>query len=135
MHEAMMLFESIVNSEWFVQSKVVLCFTKMDVLQRKIDSNTSPIADHFPDYEGSPTDVEAVKTYFTEKFTSLLRPKRTEIDVCYLDVTESNDVQGVWSRIVRADFSPSENYFTFRNRHDSIVHDMPAPTPTVPLGL
>lgn len=50
MYEAFMLFESICNSKWFVNTSMILFLNKVDLFQEKIIK--SPITDNFPDYQG-----------------------------------------------------------------------------------
>lgn len=73
MQEALMLFESLSNSQWFRNSSIILLFTKLDRLGPKL--KTSPLENTFPDYSGG-SDIEAAKTYITEKFMALVRDHR-----------------------------------------------------------
>lgn len=49
MQEALMLFDSICNSKWFVRTSMILFLNKVDIFKLKIA--TSPIKNYFPDYD------------------------------------------------------------------------------------
>ena len=88
MHEALMLFESVLSLPWFRKSSVILFLNKMDLFQAKLADK--PIRDHFPDYTGQDTDVEAAKAYFAKKFKNLNRTPGREIYVHYTNATDTN---------------------------------------------
>lgn len=73
MHEALMLFDTIGNSKWFEKSAIILFLNKSDLFKEKIESGQAPIAKHFPDYTGSPTDVAAGQEFFANKFRGLVQ--------------------------------------------------------------
>jgi guanine nucleotide-binding protein subunit alpha len=50
LHESLTLFESIVNSQWFSQTALLLFLNKTDVFQEKLI--TSPLEKYFPDFKG-----------------------------------------------------------------------------------
>lgn len=50
MHEAMTLFESVVNSRWFVQTSIILFLNKTDLFAQKL--STSPLRETFAEYTG-----------------------------------------------------------------------------------
>lgn len=49
-----MLFESICNSKWFVNTSMILFLNKVDLFKEKIQK--SEIKEYFPDYRGSNPD-------------------------------------------------------------------------------
>jgi guanine nucleotide-binding protein subunit alpha len=51
MHEALMLFDTICNSYWFINTSMLLLLNKIDIFKKKI--NDSPIEAYFPDYQGN----------------------------------------------------------------------------------
>lgn len=51
MYEAFMLFESICNSKWFVNTSMILFLNKVDLFQEKM--RRSEISEYFPDYLGN----------------------------------------------------------------------------------
>lgn len=79
MQESLVLFESICNSRWFVNTSIVLFFTKIDILKDKVA--TSPFNHYFLDFSGDPTNLESVKSYIEMRFLSLDKNPDRKIDV------------------------------------------------------
>lgn len=50
MEEALMLFDQICNSQWFVNTSMIMFMNKTDIFRNKI--MTSSIKFYFPDYKG-----------------------------------------------------------------------------------
>ncbi|OQE19899.1 hypothetical protein PENSTE_c014G06397 [Penicillium steckii] len=88
MHEAMMLFESLVNGEWFKRKPIILFLNKMDLFKDKLA--ISSISKHFPDYTGPDTDFEAAYRYFADRFRGINRIPDREI---YIHKTNATDTQ------------------------------------------
>lgn len=67
MLEQIILFEAVVNSKWFVNSHIVVMFTKEDKLTaRKLLA--SPFQAVFPDYTGHPESSEDIINYLVFRF-------------------------------------------------------------------
>lgn len=79
MQESLTLFESIYNARWFVNTSIVLFFTKIDILKEKVA--TSPFNHYFPDFSGDPTNLESVKSYIEMRFLSVDEKPDRKIDV------------------------------------------------------
>lgn len=90
MHEALMLFESIANSKYFEKAALILFLNKIDLFRAKISSGAAKINQHFPDYTGSDTDVEAGQQFFAQKFRNLVRDPNKEAYVHYTNATDTN---------------------------------------------
>ena len=90
MHEALMLFESIANSKYFEKSALILFLNKMDLFREKLLSGTAPIREHFPDYMGDDSDVEAAQEFFASKFKNLVRDPGKDAYVHYTNATDTN---------------------------------------------
>lgn len=88
MHEALMLFESVLSLPWFRKSSIILFLNKMDLFQEKLAKN--PIREYFPDYSGADDDVDAATNYFEKKFKGLNRTPDREIYVHYTNATDTN---------------------------------------------
>ncbi|KAH0545149.1 hypothetical protein FGG08_000761 [Glutinoglossum americanum] len=71
MQEALMLFESIANSQWFSRSSLILFLNKIDLFREKL--LLSPIPNYFPDYIGDHTDPKLASKFFQTKFKGLNR--------------------------------------------------------------
>ncbi|GMG29304.1 unnamed protein product [Aspergillus oryzae] len=87
MHEAMMLFESLVNGEWFKRKPIILFLNKIDLFKGKL--SVSPVSKHFPDYNGSNTDFDAAARYFADKFRGINRIPDREIYIHYTNATDT----------------------------------------------
>jgi guanine nucleotide-binding protein subunit alpha, other len=88
MHEAFMLFESLVNGEWFKDKPIILFLNKIDIFKEKLAA--SPISAHFPDYHGKNTDEEAAKRYFANRFQAINRNSNREIYIHFTNATDTN---------------------------------------------
>ena len=89
MNEALMLFESIVNSRWFARSAMILFLNKMDLFKAKLPRR--PITDHgFTDYRGAPDDYKAASAYFLDKFRAQSRNPDKEIYGHFTNATDTN---------------------------------------------
>lgn len=71
MQEALMLFESICNSQWFIQTSIILFLNKIDLFKQKLLK--SPVNKYFPDYTGDPGSYKLASAYFEESFKRLNR--------------------------------------------------------------
>lgn len=74
MYEAIMLFDSLVNSKWFAETPFILFLNKVDLLKDKV--RKSPVRKYFPDYKGNSNDPEDALKYFENLFLSLNKSKR-----------------------------------------------------------
>ncbi|CAG7854906.1 Guanine nucleotide-binding protein alpha-3 subunit [Serendipita indica DSM 11827] len=70
--ESLVLFNSIVHSQWFVRTSIVLFLNKMDVFKKKIPK--IPLSNHFSEYAGGP-DVQKAAKFILWKFTQENRGK------------------------------------------------------------
>lgn len=100
MHEALMLFESLVNGEWFKDKPIILFLNKIDLFHEKLP--ISPLSAHFPDYTGKNGDEEASKQFFANRFRSINRNSDREIYIHFTNATDTsllkatmNDVQDI----------------------------------------
>ena len=71
MQEALMLFESICNSQWFIQTSIILFLNKIDLFKEKLPQ--SPVKKYFPDYQGDPKSYKMASEFFQENFKRLNR--------------------------------------------------------------
>ncbi|KAI9804524.1 MAG: G-Protein alpha subunit [Sarcosagium campestre] len=88
MQEALMLFDSIANSQWFVKSALILFLNKMDLFKEKLAG--SPIPKYFPEYSGDSTDPQVAGKFFADKFRSLNRNPSKEIYTHFTNATDTN---------------------------------------------
>lgn len=71
MQEALMLFESICNSQWFIKTSIILFLNKIDLFKQKLPA--SPVKRYFPDYTGDPSSYKQASEFFQENFRRLNR--------------------------------------------------------------
>jgi guanine nucleotide-binding protein G(i) subunit alpha len=50
MNESLVLFESVVNSRWFLRTSIILFLNKIDLFKSKLSK--SPLEHYFPEYFG-----------------------------------------------------------------------------------
>jgi guanine nucleotide-binding protein subunit alpha len=70
-NEALMIFGSLVNAEWFIETNIVLILNKLDLFRKKLPM--FPLSLHFPDYKGPDSDVEKASQYLKRRFEALNR--------------------------------------------------------------
>ena len=66
-----MLFESICNSQWFIQTSIILFLNKEDLFKQKLPY--SSVRKYFPDYTGDPKSFKQASAFFAENFRRLNR--------------------------------------------------------------
>lgn len=88
MHEALMLFESLINGEWFKDKPIILFLNKVDLFREKLKK--SPIKAHFPDYHGREGDESAATQFFGNKFRAINRNANREIYIHFTTATDTN---------------------------------------------
>jgi G-protein alpha subunit len=77
-----------------VNSHIILLFTKIDILERKITQ--IPIGRYFPDFTGKEHSLNDVKSYIEGQFLSLNRnPQKTFQTIFASFVGEYNDLASV----------------------------------------
>lgn len=90
MREAFGLFEAISNSRWFEKSAIILFLNKMDLFREKIESGAAPISKYFSEFDASPTDVNAGRDFFANRFKELMRQPNKEIYVHFTNATDTD---------------------------------------------
>ncbi|KAL0096550.1 G protein alpha subunit [Phycomyces blakesleeanus] len=88
MVESLVLFDSVVNSRWFLRTSIVLFLNKIDVFEAKLPK--SPLENYFPDYEGGPDPKKAAK-FILWKFDQL---NRANLNV-YPHLTQATDTSNI----------------------------------------
>lgn len=88
MHEALMLFESLINGDWFKDKPIILFLNKYDLFQEKL--RESPIRPHFPDYQHAEGDEMAARQFFENKFRAINRNANREIYVHFTTATDTH---------------------------------------------
>ncbi|KAI8643293.1 G-alpha protein subclass III [Parasitella parasitica] len=88
MLESLALFESIVNSRWFINSSIMLFLNKVDVFKAKIAG--SPLKNYFPDYGGG-NDANKAAKYILWRF---LQCNRSNLNI-YPHLTQATDTSNI----------------------------------------
>lgn len=91
MHEALMLFDSVINGPLFKSKAVILFLNKIDIFQKKLA--VSPLSQHFPDFDGSDTDLWAAAGYFGHRFRRLDRTQGRKIYAHYTKATDTTSMK------------------------------------------
>jgi guanine nucleotide-binding protein G(i) subunit alpha len=69
MLESFQLFEDVVNSQWFLNSSIVLFLNKTDLFCKKI--STIPLSEYFEDFTGDDCSFEQAAEFLRDKFLAL----------------------------------------------------------------
>lgn len=70
MMESLLLFDSVVNSRWFLRTSIILFLNKVDIFKQKL--GRSPLGNYFPDYSGG-NDVNKAAKYLLWRFNQVNR--------------------------------------------------------------
>src|SRR5690242_8523480 len=70
MMESLLLFDSVVNSRWFMRTSIILFLNKVDLFKEKL--GRSPLGNYFPDYSGG-NDVNRAAKYLLWRFNQVNR--------------------------------------------------------------
>ncbi|KAL9077946.1 MAG: hypothetical protein Q9157_003128 [Trypethelium eluteriae] len=70
MMESLVLFDSVVNSRWFMRTSIILFLNKVDLFKAKLGK--SPLGNYFPDYSGG-NDVNRAAKYLLWRFNQVNR--------------------------------------------------------------
>ncbi|CAO3616089.1 unnamed protein product [Cunninghamella blakesleeana] len=88
MMESLILFESVVNSRWFLRTSVILLLNKIDLFKKKIPK--IPFEKYFPDYGGGDS-VEKAAKYILWRFSQANRAKLK----IFPHLTQATDTQNI----------------------------------------
>ncbi|KAG5356319.1 Guanine nucleotide-binding protein alpha-3 subunit [Yarrowia sp. B02] len=88
MNESLVLFDSIINSRWFVRTSVVLFLNKIDVFTEKLP--LSPLENQFPDYKGG-ADINKGAKYILWRFNE---KNRAGLNI-YPHLTQATDTSNI----------------------------------------
>lgn len=90
MLEQLSLFEALVNQGCFINSQIVVIFTKEDkVTARKLLA--SPFQAKFPDYNGHPESIEGIINYLVFRFRDRAPNGTTNVTFCRSDSIDSSN--------------------------------------------
>ena len=72
MAESLILFESVINSRWFLRTSIILFLNKIDVFKSKLPK--VPLERYFPEYTGGP-DINKAAKYILWRFMQANRAR------------------------------------------------------------
>ena len=88
MQESLVLFESVINSRWFLRTSVILFLNKIDVFKQKLPK--VPLVHYFPEYTGG-ADINKAAKYILWRFTQTNRARLS----IYPHLTQATDTSNV----------------------------------------
>ena len=97
LEESLQLFETILASDFFSSTPVVLFLNKKDVLEEKIREGIK-ISQYFPEYIGPEGDYDSVIEYISDEFAIRKTNTRDEDDderPLYIHQTCATDTQNI----------------------------------------
>lgn len=88
MQESLILFESVINSRWFLRTSIILFLNKIDVFKAKLPK--VPLENFFTEYTGGP-DVNKAARYILWRF---MQANKARLSV-YPHLTQATDTSNV----------------------------------------
>ncbi|TFK68997.1 heterotrimeric G-protein alpha subunit, GPA3-like protein [Pluteus cervinus] len=88
MLESLILFESVINSRWFLRTSIILFLNKIDVFKNKLPK--VPLERFFPEYTGG-TDINKAAKYILWRF---MQANRARLSV-YPHLTQATDTTNI----------------------------------------
>ncbi|KAH7909587.1 guanine nucleotide binding protein, alpha subunit [Hygrophoropsis aurantiaca] len=88
MAESLLLFESVINSRWFLRTSIILFLNKIDVFKTKLPK--VPLERYFPEYTGG-ADINKAAKYILWRF---MQANRARLSV-YPHLTQATDTTNV----------------------------------------
>ncbi|KEF57830.1 guanine nucleotide-binding protein alpha-3 subunit [Exophiala aquamarina CBS 119918] len=88
MMESLVLFDSVVNSRWFMRTSIILFLNKVDLFKEKL--GRSPLGNYFPDYSGG-NDVNRAAKYLLWRFNQV---NRAQLNL-YPHLTQATDTTNI----------------------------------------
>ncbi|KAJ7618036.1 heterotrimeric G protein alpha subunit B [Roridomyces roridus] len=97
MKEALVLFESIVNSKWFHRTSIILFLNKIDLFREKLAIN--PLENYFPSYTGG-DDYDAACDFFLKLFLAQNQSQASKtVFAHYTCATDTQQIKFVLSAV------------------------------------
>jgi guanine nucleotide-binding protein G(i) subunit alpha len=93
--ESMVLFDSMVNSRWFMRPSVFLLLNNLDTFKRKL--RRVPLENYFSDYIGG-NDVNKAEEFILRRFTQLNRA-HLNIYPHFIETTDKSKIRLVFESI------------------------------------
>jgi len=97
MYESLILFDSICNSQWFINTPIILFLNKVDIFTKKI--KYSPVSNYFPDFTGNNESFEETSLYFRNRFEFLSRNPKQHIYTHFTAATDTTRMRIIMNTI------------------------------------
>lgn len=95
MHDALAVWDTIVNNPTFRNTPFILFFNKFDLFQEKIKTVDLRIC--FPEFAGPSKEVGVASEFIMEKFLSLApEQKQSDLYCYYTTATDTDNIEKVW---------------------------------------
>ncbi|KDQ56210.1 hypothetical protein JAAARDRAFT_132809 [Jaapia argillacea MUCL 33604] len=88
MVESLELFDSVINSRWFLRTSIVLFLNKVDVFKAKVPK--VPLEKYFPEYTGGP-DINKAAKFILWRY---MQSNRAQLSV-YPHLTQATDTSNI----------------------------------------
>jgi len=88
MAESLVLFESVINSRWFLRTSIILFLNKIDVFKHKLPK--VPLERYFPEYTGG-SDINKAAKYILWKF---MQTNKARLSI-YPHLTQATDTGNI----------------------------------------
>ncbi|CAM9305778.1 guanine nucleotide-binding protein subunit alpha-13-like [Lampetra fluviatilis] len=95
--ESMNIFETIVNNRTFQGVSIILFLNKTDLLAEKV--RMTSIADYFPDFVGSPHQLEDVQRFLVRSFDSKRRERTTPLFHHFTTAIDTENIRYVFEAV------------------------------------
>lgn len=97
MTESLLFFDSIVNSQWFTHTSIILLLCNYDLFRQKL--SYSSLTNYFPGYGGG-NNVNSASEYILRRYKKSNRSK-SAIYSQFMDASEPSNSRVVWRVIQR----------------------------------
>lgn len=97
MEESKALFKTVVSSNWFIDSSIILFLNKTDLLQEKIVY--SHLTDYFPAYTGPKADVESAQKFILKMYEQQLPDGQKSLYSHFTCATDTKNIRFVFEAV------------------------------------
>jgi len=97
MEESKALFRTIITSQWFEHSSVILFLNKIDLLAEKIQH--SHLADYFPEYKGPPQNDITARLFILNMFEEMNADVEKDMYPHFTCATDTENIRFVFNAV------------------------------------
>jgi len=96
MHESLLIFKDICNSQWFAKTPIIIFFNKRDIFEEKITRIDLNVC--FPDYTGG-KDYNSASKYIRQQFFAMNENPRKPLYSHFTCATDTNNISVVFNAV------------------------------------